>query len=332
MKIAVLGFGSFGIALALQLYKNGHDIVAWQRNAEKCEFIKKNGYSAEYLPGVRIPAEIRLTADLADTANCDVILFTAGAKATRELAESFKPFWREGQILVSASKALEPSTNLRLSEVIKEVLNDACVAVISGPCHAEELVDGIVTAYVAAAENAGVACRIQDVFMSKDFRVYTNCDVIGVELGGALKNPIAMALGICDGMGFGHNTRAFSITRGIAEIARLGVAMGAKEETFYGLSGLGDLTLTCTSGMSRNWKAGYLIGQGRTLTEALAEIRMLVEAVHTIEPALAFARKYNVSMPIISELYEILYNGKNPRETVKTLMAREKTSERVLYG
>jgi glycerol-3-phosphate dehydrogenase (NAD(P)+) len=207
---------------------------------------------------------------------------------------------------------------------------DARVAAMSGPCHAEELSSGIASAYVAASPCKETACVIQDVFMSKEFRIYTNPDIIGVELGGALKNCIAMAVGICDGMGYGDNARAMLITRGSVEISRLGVAMGANLETFSGLSGIGDLVVTCTSSHSRNKRAGYYIGRGMPLDEALKEVRMIVEAVNTVGPALAFAKKYNVAMPITEELHKILYEGKDPKMTVKSLMGREKTDERVL--
>jgi len=330
-NISVLGFGSWGIALALQLYKNGYNVTAYQRSREKCERIRADGVSAEYLPGTKIPPEIKLTSDIADTAGSDMVIFTAGSKATRELAERIKPFAAENQIFVNASKGLEPGTNKRMSEVIKDVIPGAVrVAAMSGPCHAEELCAGIASAYVAASPDPETAKAIQNVFMSKEFRIYTNPDIIGVELGGALKQCIAMSVGICDGMGYGDNTRAVLITRGIVEISRLGLAMGAKIETFSGLSGIGDLVVTCTSELSRNKRAGFYIGQGMSLQEALDKVKMIVEAVNNVGPALAFAKKHNIEMPITEELYKVLYEGKDPKMTVKSLMERDRTDERVL--
>jgi len=330
-KVSVLGFGSWGIALALHLNKNGHRVTAWQRSAEKCEAIRKTGESSEYLPGIPIPREIALTSDMAHAAGSDIIIFAAGSMAAREIAGLLKPYWNKSQILVSASKGLEPGTNLRLSEVILDVIPGARAAAMSGPCHAEELTRGIASAYVAASPDANVAETIQDIFMSREFRIYTNPDIIGVEIGGALKNCIAVSVGLSDGLGNGDNTRAVLITRGIVEMSRLGVAMGAKLETFSGLAGIGDLVVTCTSNHSRNRRAGYLMGQGKTLAEALAEIKMIVEGVNTAGPALAFAREHNIPMPITTEVYKVLFEGKDPRLTTRALMERDRTSERVLY-
>jgi len=330
-KIAVLGFGSWGIALAIQLFKNGHSIIAWQRSKEKCGQILANGESLEYLPGVPIPREIAITNDMSLTAAADIIILAAGSMATRNVLKQFKPYWNADQIFVSASKGLEPGTNLRLTEVISEVLPGARVSALSGPCHAEELSREKASAYVAASTILDVAETIQDVLMSKKFRIYTNTDIIGVELGGAFKNCIAMAVGISDGMGNGDNARAALITRGIVEMSRLGVAMGAKLETFSGLTGIGDLVVTCTSEHSRNRRAGFLLGQGMSLDEALKEIRMIVEGVNTAAPALAFARQYGVPMPIIDEVYKVMFEGKDPNLTVQALMERNRRSERVLY-
>jgi glycerol-3-phosphate dehydrogenase (NAD(P)+) len=330
-KVSVLGFGSWGIALALHLYKNGHTVTAWQRSKEKCDAMIASGVSELYLPGVAIPKDITLTSEMERTAGADIVIFAAGSKATRELAELYKPYWRSGQILVSASKGLEPGTNLRLSEVLLDVLPGARAAAISGPCHAEELSRGIISAYVAASQEPGVADIIQDVFMSREFRIYTNPDIIGVELGGAFKQCIAISVGISDGLGYGDNARAALITRGIVEMSRLGVAMGAKLETFSGLTGIGDLVGTCTSTHSRNRRAGVLLGQGKTLDETLKEIGMLVEGVNTAEPTLAFADKYGVPMPITTEVSKVLFEGKDPKLVVQSLMERDRTSERVLY-
>lgn len=326
MRILLLGFGSWGMALALHIHRNGHRVAAWMRDADKCARIKKHGVSEEYLPGVRI-GEIELCSRLEAVAPADVVIFAAGSKATRALAEMYRPFWKPEQILVSASKGLEPGTNKRLSQVVLDVLPEGRVVAISGPCHAEELVGGAASAYVAASDEAAAAEAVQDLMMSKSFRVYTNPDIIGVELGGALKNCIAISVGICDGMGHGDNARAALITRGIAEISRLGVAMGARPETFSGLTGIGDLVVTCTSSHSRNRRAGYLLGQGLTLREVQDEIRMIVEGVNTAAPALTFAKQLNVHIPIITELNQILYEGKDPKTSVKDLMERDKRAE-----
>ena len=334
-KVSVLGFGSWGIALSLQLHRNGHKVTAWQRDFEKCEKIRKNGMSEEYLPGVRIPEGITITSCMEQAAGADVVIFAAGSKATRDLAIMYKPFWEEGKIenkiespiMVSASKGLEPGTNLRMSEVLGELLPGALIGVMSGPCHAEELAQEAPTAYVAASPVESVAVCLQDLFMSKAFRVYTNSDIIGVELGGALKNCIAIAVGVGDGLGHGDNARAAAITRGIAEMSRLGVAMGAKPETFSGLTGIGDLVVTCTSPHSRNRRAGYLLGKGMSLDEVLNEVRMLVEGVNTAKPALDFARQHQVPIPIIEELNKILFEGRDPKLTVQALMERGKAAE-----
>ena len=328
-KVSIIGFGSWGIALSLQLNRNGCEVTAWQRSSAKNDEIRAVGCSREYLPGVPIPKEIILTSDFKDLSGADVVIFAAGSGATFELAKMYAPLWTKDQILVSASKGLE--SGKRLSETIALAIPGANIAVISGPCHAEELASGLASAYVAASLDVNTSKTIQDTLMSTAFRVYTNPDIIGVELGGAFKNCIAIAVGLSDGLGHGDNARAALITRGIAEISRLGVAMGAKPETFSGLAGTGDLIVTCTSKHSRNLRLGQLIGKGKTLQEALAEIRMIVEGVNTVKQALDLAQKYGVRMPIITELHKVLFENKAPELTARALMERDKTSEKELY-
>lgn len=332
-NITVLGFGSWGISLSLLFHKNGHCVTAWQRSPEKTSAADSLRECPEYLPGVKIPAGIKLTSDISEAVQeADILVFTVGSKATREVANLASPYLSKNQILVNASKGLEPQTNLRLSQVLSQIAPDNLVAVISGPCHAEELSRGIVTTYVASSEFTSVSEIIQEEFMSSEFRVYTNSDIIGVELGGALKNIMALAAGVADGLGFGDNTKAALMTRGIAEMSRLGVAMGAKPQTFSGLAGIGDLIVTCTSLHSRNRRAGILLGQGKSLKETLESVHMLVEGVNTAPVARLFAQKYNVSMPITEEINKVLFEGKNPRDAVESLMSREKTTENELFG
>jgi glycerol-3-phosphate dehydrogenase (NAD(P)+) len=264
---------------------------------------------------------------MAETAGVDIVVFAAGAASVRTVAAAYRSFYKPGQILLSVSKGLEPGTNLRLSEVIASVIPEARIAAFSGPCHAEELSKGLPSTYVASSNEPGVAEAVQDAFMSPEFRVYTNPDIIGVELGGALKNVIAIATGISDGLGNGDNIRAAIMTRGIVEIARLGLAMGARAETFGGLTGIGDLIATCTSAHSRNRRAGFYIGQGKSLEQALNEVHMLVEGVHTAKTALALARQLGVPMPITNEVNNVLFEGKDPGLTVQSLMERDRKSE-----
>ena len=326
-----MGFGSFGIALSLLLDRNGCEVTAWQRSAEKTEAVKKNRESAEYMPGIKIPESINLSSDIKEAAaGAKMIIFAVGSKSIRETSARLKGIVNKSQILINASKGLEPGTSLRLSEVISQVFPDNPVAAISGPCHAEELARGMVSTHVASSVDIDIARQIQDVFMSPYFRVYTNPDIVGVELGGALKNVIALAAGISDGLGFGDNTKAALMTRGIVEISRLGTALGAKAETFSGLAGIGDLIVTCTSMHSRNRRAGILLGQGKSLEETLSEVHMIVEGVNTAKAALDYAKKTGVVMPITEEVNKVLFQGESPRKAVENLMLRQKTSESVL--
>ncbi len=257
----------------------------------------------------------------------EIIVNAVPSHAVRKTANMLKKYVNKNQIIVNVSKGLEEETLLRLSEVIEDEIKGVHVAVLSGPSHAEEVGKELPTTCVVAAKERKVAEKVQDVFMNPTFRVYTNPDIVGVELGGALKNIIALCAGVIDGLGFGDNTKAALMTRGIAEITRLGVAMGARIETFAGLSGIGDLIVTCTSQHSRNRRAGILIGKGKTIEETLKEVHMVVEGVHTSKAAYDIAKKYEVDMPIVNEAYEVLFNKKNPKDAVVDLMVRNKTHE-----
>lgn len=281
------------------------------------------------LPGVKFPDTIYCSHDMAEcTDGAELIITAAPSPATRTTEKQLSPHVKEGQKIVNISKGLEEGTLLRLSQVYKEEIPQADISVMSGPSHAEEVSRGLPTTNVVASEHIDTAKFIQDVFMGDMFRVYTSTDIIGVELGGALKNVIALCAGISDGLGYGDNTKAALMTRGLAEIARLGKAMGANEKTFMGLSGVGDLIVTCTSMHSRNRRAGILLGQGKSLKETLESVHMVVEGVNTATAAYEMAHKYNVEMPIVEEAYNILYNGRNAREAVLLLMTREKREEK----
>lgn len=327
MKTAVIGSGSWGTALAVLLADNKNDVVLWSFRKEEAESIRENKENKEFLPGVKLSDNIFVTSVDEDVKEAEIVVLAVPSKFVRTTCERFKDILTENQIIVNVSKGLEEGSLLRLSQVIEEVIPQCKVAVLSGPSHAEEVGKKMATTCVASSKDIKVAQKVQDAFMSSVFRVYTNDDIIGVELGGALKNLIALAAGISDGVGFGDNTKAALMTRGIVEISRLGVAMGARKETFSGLSGIGDLIVTCTSMHSRNRRAGILLGQGKSLEEALKEVHMVVEGVNTAKAAYDLSVKYNVSMPITKEIYEVVFNGKDTKEAVMSLMTRDKTTE-----
>jgi glycerol-3-phosphate dehydrogenase (NAD(P)+) len=328
MKIAVIGSGGWGTAIAILLSKKGHDIYLWSWIQEETDRLARDRENKEFLPGVKFPETIYCTHDMAEcTDGAELIITAAPSPATRTTAKQLSPHVKEGQKLINISKGLEEKTLLRLSQVYKEEIPQADISVMSGPSHAEEVSRGLPTTNVVASEHIETAKFIQDVFMGEMFRVYTSTDIIGVELGGALKNVIALCAGISDGLGYGDNTKAALMTRGLAEIARLGTAMGANKETFMGLSGVGDLIVTCTSMHSRNRRAGILLGKGKTLQETLDEVHMVVEGVNTATAAYKLSQKYGVSMPITEQAYKILYENKNAREAVNSLMTRERGHE-----
>ena len=302
-KVSVLGAGSWGTALSLLLCKNGHEVTLWSALEDEVRMLCEKREHESKLPGVRLPEDMKITADLEDSLqDPDVAVLAVPSPFTRSTAHRMAPFVKKGQIIVNVAKGVEEHTLMTLSEIISEEIPQADVCVLSGPSHAEEVGKGLPTTCVVSAEKRETAEYLQGIFMSPVFRVYTTPDILGVELGGALKNVIALAAGTADGLGYGDNTKAALITRGIAEISRLGTKMGARAETFYGLSGIGDLVVTCASVHSRNRKAGYLMGKGYTMQEAMDEVKMVVEGVYSARAAKSLAEKYQVEMPIIEEV------------------------------
>ena len=326
--VGILGAGSWGTALAMMLNKNGHDVTVWSIDAKEVEMLQTEREHKSKLPGVKLPEELKFTNDLEEGMdNKDFLVLAVPSVFTRSTARSMKPYIKPGQKIVDVAKGIEESTLMTLSEQIEEELPEADVAVLSGPSHAEEVGRGLPTTCVVGSRTKETAEYLQTAFMNDVFRVYISPDILGIELGGSLKNVIALAAGIADGLGYGDNTKAALITRGIAEITRLGVKMGGKAETFAGLTGIGDLIVTCASVHSRNRKAGVLIGQGKTMQEAMDEVKMVVEGVYSAKAAKKLAEKYGESMPIIEQVNLVLFENKNPREAVQELMMREGRAE-----
>ena len=327
-KVSVLGAGSWGTALSLLLCKNGHEVTLWSALEDEVRMLCEKREHESKLPGVRLPEDMKITADLEDSLqDPDVAVLAVPSPFTRSTAHRMAPFVKKGQIIVNVAKGVEEHTLMTLSEIISEEIPQADVCVLSGPSHAEEVGKGLPTTCVVSAEKRETAAYLQGIFMSPVFRVYTTPDILGVELGGALKNVIALAAGTADGLGYGDNTKAALITRGIAEISRLGTKMGARAETFYGLSGIGDLIVTCASVHSRNRKAGYLMGKGYTMQEAMDEVKMVVEGVYSARAAKSLAEKYQVEMPIIEEVNKVLFEDKPAADAVRDLMLRDKKVE-----
>ncbi|MDD7026577.1 MAG: NAD(P)H-dependent glycerol-3-phosphate dehydrogenase [Lachnospiraceae bacterium] len=327
-KTGVIGAGSWGIALAKLLHDNGHEVTVWSILPDEIEMLKKNHEHLDKLPGVKLPEDMEFTTDLKEAAEGkDVLVLAVPSPFIRNTAHSLKEVVADNQIIVNVAKGIEEATLMTLSQVIEEEVPQARVAVLSGPSHAEEVGRGLPTTIVVGSKDKETAEYLQNIFMNQVFRVYISPDVCGIELGAALKNVVALAAGIADGLGYGDNTKAALITRGIAEIARLGVAMGGKPETFSGLSGIGDLIVTCASKHSRNRKAGVLMGQGKTMEEAMAEVKMVVEGVYSAKAANRLALKYQVSMPIIEQVNAVLFENKPAAEAVKDLMLRDKKLE-----
>ena len=327
-KISIIGAGSWGTALARLLAVNGHDVVMWSIVEDEIRMLQENHEHLTKLPGVKLPDDIVFTTDMeCAVKGKDILVLAVPSPYTRSISRTMAPYVSEGQIIVSVAKGIEESTLKVLADVIKEEIPQADVAVLCGPSHAEEVGRGIPTTVVAGAKTRKTAEYIQNVFMNKVFRVYTSPDMMGMELGGALKNVIALAAGIADGLGCGDNTKAALITRGIAEMSRLGVAMGGHIETFNGLTGIGDLIVTCASRHSRNRKAGYLIGQGKTMQEAMDEVKMVVEGVYSAKAAKILAEKYHIDMPIVEEVNQVLFEGKSAKEAMTDLMLRDKKIE-----
>lgn len=326
--VSIIGAGSWGTALAVSLAKKGTRVKLWVYEPEVCDDIKNKKENVRYLPGVQIPDNVIPTNSQEEAIqDTGLTVLAAPAQLVRPVTKQIASYIPKDHIIANVAKGIEVKTLKRLSEVIEEEIPQARVAVLSGPSHAEEVGRDIPTTLVSASKDEKVAETVQRIFMSPTLRVYTNTDIKGVEIGGALKNIIALAAGISDGLGYGDNTKAALMTRGIVEIARLGKAVGASILTFSGLSGIGDLIVTCTSMHSRNRRAGILIGQGKTLDETLHEVGMVVEGVKTCEAAYELAKKLDVSIPITSELYEVLFRGKEPKMAVEDLMSRDRTSE-----
>ncbi len=327
-KIGIIGAGSWGTALSLLLHKNGHQVTMWSIVEDEVKMLREKREHTSKLPGVKLPEDMEITGDLkAAVRDQDVLVLAVPSPYTRSTSRMMAPLVEKGQIIVNVAKGVEEKTLMTLSQIIEEEIPQANVAVLSGPSHAEEVGRGLPTTCVVGAGNRETAEYLQGIFMSPVFRVYTSPDVLGIELGAALKNVIALAAGVADGLGYGDNTKAALITRGIAEISRLGIAMGAHAQTFYGLSGIGDLIVTCASVHSRNRKAGYLMGKGYTMQEAMDEVKMVVEGVYSAKAALALSEKYQVEMPIIVQVNQVLFEGKAPRDAVNELMQRMKKDE-----
>lgn len=330
-NLGVVGAGSWGTALALVLEKNGHQVTLWSSREEKAEELRKLRENVDKLPGVKLPETLEITSDIeAAVKDKELVVLGVPSLYIRSTAAKMAPYVHEGQIIVNVSKGIEESTLSTMTEVILEEIPGGDVAVLSGPSHAEEVSRSIPTTVVAGAKTRKTAEKIQSIFMNETFRVYTSPDMLGIEIGGALKNVIALAAGITDGLGFGDNTKAALITRGIAEMSRLGVAMGGYQETFSGLAGMGDLIVTCASRHSRNRKAGYLIGQGYSIKEAMDEVKMVVEGVYSAKAALKLAEKYYVRLPIIEQVNAVLFDGKEAKEAVRELMVRDGKTENPL--
>ena len=330
-KIAILGAGSWGTALAMVLKDNGHDVCLWGNNASQIEEINTNHTNHQYLPEVILNEEIYATTDLEKAlAGANAVLFVLPTKVIRLVAKQVAPLLEENPVIIHASKGLEQESYLRISEILKQELSEEKyedIVVLSGPSHAEEVAKKDLTTITAACTELSSAKVVQQLFSNSYFRVYTNTDVIGVELGAALKNVIAVGAGALHGLGYGDNAKAALMTRGLAEISRLGIAFGADPLTFIGLSGVGDLIVTCTSIHSRNWRAGDQLGQGKSLDDILANMGMVVEGVETCKAAYQLAQEKGIEMPITNAVYNILYNGKNIKTEVLQLMERERKSE-----
>ncbi len=328
MVIGILGAGSWGTALANLLANNGHDVTVWSIDEKEVAMLNEFHEQKDRLPGVILNKNIKFTTDIeAVAADKGIIVFAVPSPFIRGTAKKLSGLLKKGQIIVNVSKGIEEATLSTLVEVIEEELPDTNVSVLSGPSHAEEVGREIPTTVVVGSKNIETSQLIQNVFMNDYFRVYTSTDITGIELGGSVKNVIALAAGMSDGMGCGDNTKAALITRGIAEMMRLGAAMGAEMKTLAGLSGMGDLIVTCTSKHSRNRNAGYLIGQGLSYEQAMAEVKMVVEGVYSAKATLALANQYHVDMPIVEAVNDVLFNGKSAKEAMMELLARDRKSE-----
>lgn len=329
-KVGVIGAGSWGTALAILLNENKNDVVLWSHRESEAEKIRKTRTTSK-LPEIRLPEEIRVTSDLEEAvADREVLILVVPSSCVRETAQKMSGFVKAGTVIVSASKGIEERTLMTMTDIIEDCIPEANAAVLSGPSHAEEVARGLPTACVIGAHDEETARRLQRLFMSACFRVYISPDMSGIELGGALKNVIALAAGIADGMGYGDNAKAALITRGMVEIGRLGMAMGGKPQTFSGLTGIGDLIVTCASMHSRNRRAGILLGKGYSMEAAMKEVNMVVEGVYSAKSAAKLSEKYGVELPIIEQVNKVLFEGKDPRTAVSQLMLRDNKQENSL--
>ena len=325
MNIMMLGSGAWGTALANLLCGNGHHVILWNRSESKAAQMAQSRRNPR-LKDVELHSAMEVTADLSRASACEMVVFATPSFAIRETAAKVKPYLRQDTVLVSVTKGVEAETGLRMTQII-EAETDMKAVALSGPSHAEEVSQGLPTGCVAACSDISLAEQVQDVFMNENFRIYTSDDVVGVELSGAMKNVIALCAGVCDGLGFGDNSKALLITRGLAELAGLVVALGGRSNTFAGLAGVGDMIVTCTSVHSRNRRAGILIGQGIPVEQTMEQVGAVVEGYYAASSVWHLSRKAGVEMPICQQAYAVLYEGKNPEETVHTLMGREKKSE-----
>lgn len=326
--VSIIGAGSWGTSLSILLEKNGHDVGVWSLFQDEVDMLNNEREHKKNLPGTKIPETIRFTTDIKECLKGhEYIVLVVPSQAVRETSRLLAPYVNKGDIVIICSKGLEETTGMRLSEVMLSEIPNAQPVALYGPSHAEEVAAGIPTTVVAASPDREAAIQVQDLFMSPAFRVYTSSDLIGAEIGSALKNIIALCAGICDGLGYGDNSKAALMTRGITEIARLGKAMGASSKTFAGLTGIGDLIVTCTSNHSRNLRTGRLIGKGYTVQKAQEEVKMVVEGISATRAAKELADKYKVSMPIIQEAYKILFKGKKCKKAVHDLMTRSRKHE-----
>jgi glycerol-3-phosphate dehydrogenase (NAD(P)+) len=328
-QVTVLGSGSWGTALAIHLARVGHAVTLWARNPDTIEQLRAAGEHSKCHPGVAFPGGLYLSADLEQACSAEAVVVSCPSHAVRALGELIRPLLRPGALIISTSKGIEQDTHLTMSDILEAVLPDHAtrVSVLSGPSFAREVARGLPTAVTAAASYMSVAEELQRLFHAPAFRVYTSTDMVGVEVGGAVKNVIALAAGVSDGLGFGHNTRAALITRGLAEISRLAIHMGADSRTLYGLSCLGDLVLTCTGDLSRNRTVGLRLGRGETLEEIIASMNEVAEGVRNTASVHSLATAANVEMPITEQMYALLYEGKGAQQAVIDLMARRLKQE-----
>ena len=325
MRITVAGSGGWGTALAISLCQKGHAVTLWSHNPEKARQMEQTRENP-MLPGIKLPEALQISGDPQCVSDCPVVVVACPSFPIRSVCRTIAPWLRQDAVMVSVTKGIEPDTLLRMSQIVEQETGRPAVA-LTGPSHAEEVARNIPTGCLAAHPDKYLAELIQDVFISETFRIYTSPDIVGAELGGALKNVIALCAGVCDGMGYGDNSKAMLMTRGLTEIARLGRAMGAAKETSAGLAGVGDLIVTCTSMHSRNRRAGILIGQGKSPEEAMQEVGAVVEGYYAAKSAWMLAQRQGVDMPIVQAAYDVLYRGVSAREAVQSLLLRQRKAE-----